>query len=100
MDLQIDRAALQRRQSTQLALRVLEAAIEQALGFTVQIQNLGLWASPAVFEEGRVPERFIRLTPSMELLDAQMQALLQEPTPLEQIPTAKEMIARRKARKS
>lgn len=98
MDISLDAGALNRRTSTRLAVNVLEAAIEQALGFPVVIQGLTLWASPTLFEEGRVPARYVRLTPSQEVIEAGLQQLIEAPVPVEDIRTAKQMIADRRAR--
>lgn len=97
MDMVLDSAALDRRPATHTALAVLEAAIEQALGFPVQVRQLQLWVSPSVFEEGNVPETFIRLRLPDPMLDAHLWRLLGGPTPWQDVPSAKEMGRRRKA---
>lgn len=109
MDVLVDHAALQRRTTTKLALRVLEAAVAEAMGFPVSVRGLQLWVSPAIFDEGRVPERYLRLPDAPQgdsdaLPGPDYPLRLAEPTqPLlphfrspTDVPSAREMIRRRR----
>lgn len=100
MDLVLDYAALERNRAAAMALRVLEAAIERKLGFPVSIRQVACWASPTLMEEERTPERFVRLDESgrQQEIPAELQMALMAPVPVEQIRSAKQMIADRRAR--
>lgn len=116
MDILISHAELGRRASTRVAADVLEAAIEQVFGYPVQIRGIEVWASPMLFEEGRVPERWLRIPGPLNTLmlhdgPLEVSALLgQTPLPLEPqrmtprrreagvVPSAAEMIRRRRER--
>lgn len=66
MEIKIDRRALERRSATCIALRVLEAAISHVFGFPLSVQRIELWASPALFDEDRTPERYVTLPPQTD----------------------------------
>ena len=99
MDLVIDYAALSRNRSSAMALKILEAAIERKLGFPVSVRQVAVWASPYLFEEDRVPERYVTIDAAgrREEIPAELQALLMQPTPVTR--SAKQMSADRRARK-
>ncbi len=107
MDVLVTHADLQRRNSTRVAETVLEAAITQAFGFPVQIRGLELWISPGLFDEGRVPERYVlpALLPdlrdppkvSREGTGSQMR-LMPPPKDVMAIPSAREMVRRHRDR--
>lgn len=99
MDLVIDHAALSRNRSSAMALKVLEAAIERKLGFPVSVRQVAVWCSPTVFEEDRIPARYVTVEADGRAheIPAEIQALLMQPSPVTR--SAREMIAASRARK-
>ena len=54
MDMEIDRQALMRRDTTKALLRLLEYALEEVMGHPVTVVGLKTWTTPGIFDERRI----------------------------------------------
>lgn len=112
MDMLVDYVALQRRATTRTAMKVLEAAVAEALGFPVALRGVQLWISPTLLDEGRVPERYMVLADaprgdSEALPGPDYPLRVQSPTqPLlphfrdwQDVPSARELVRRRREKR-